>query len=412
MSDSFEPTPPLHLFEGYGLELEYMLVDQETLEVRPIADWLLAQVGPKGAREVDRGQLQWSNELALHVIELKGNGPVSDLATLAEPLRRDIGNMNTLLASQGACLMGSAVHPWMNPDRDTQLWPHEDALIYTALNRIFGCRGHGWLNLQAAHLNLPFANDEEFARLHAAVRMVLPIIPALAAASPFLDGIDTGVWDARLQVYSEHCRRLPAAIGQVIPEPVQSAAEYQEVILAPLYAALRPLDPDGTLCYEWSNARGAIARFERNTIEIRLVDVQEHPGMDQAVVGAVAAAVRVLTAQAQEDLATMNALSCDRLRAILVCGLRSGEQAMVLDEDYLRLVCGSTQPCTARQVWSDLLNRCIDFEGPARRDAERIMAHGTLATRLRHFAGGVAQDRLKEMARYLCHCLAQGEMLR
>ena len=39
---------PLHLFEGYGLELEYMIVDRETFEVRPIADWLLAPSRPPG----------------------------------------------------------------------------------------------------------------------------------------------------------------------------------------------------------------------------------------------------------------------------------------------------------------------------------------------------------------------------
>ena len=86
------------------------------------------------------------------------------MTTLADPLQRDIARMNELLAAQGACLMGSAVHPWMDPDADSRLWPFEDAPIYQALDRIFGCHGHGWFNLQSAHLNLPFANDEEFAR--------------------------------------------------------------------------------------------------------------------------------------------------------------------------------------------------------------------------------------------------------
>ena len=30
---------------------------------------------------------------------------------------------------------------------------------------------------QSTHLNLPFYDDEEFAKLHAAVRMILPILP-------------------------------------------------------------------------------------------------------------------------------------------------------------------------------------------------------------------------------------------
>ena len=50
--------------------------------------------------------------------------------------------------------------------------------MYEAYDRIFDCRGHGWANLQAVHLNLPFSGDEEFGRLHAAIRLVLPIMPA------------------------------------------------------------------------------------------------------------------------------------------------------------------------------------------------------------------------------------------
>lgn len=33
--------PRLHLFQAYGVELEYMIVDSDTLNVRPIADELL-----------------------------------------------------------------------------------------------------------------------------------------------------------------------------------------------------------------------------------------------------------------------------------------------------------------------------------------------------------------------------------
>ena len=38
------------------------------------------------------------------------------------------------------------------------------------------------------HVNLPFADDAQFARLHAAIRLVLPLLPALAASSPIAEG--------------------------------------------------------------------------------------------------------------------------------------------------------------------------------------------------------------------------------
>ena len=402
----------LHLFDAYGLELEYMIVNKGTFDVMPISDWLLAQHGTVGAREVERGLLMWSNELAMHVIELKGNGPVEELSSLTGPMQESIRYMNSLLAEQNACLMGSAVHPWMNPDSDTRLWQLEDAPIYDALNKAFGCQGHSWFNLQSAHLNLPFANDEEFARLHAAIRLVLPIIPALAAASPFLDGKDTGVADARLNVYSRHCNRVPEAIGDVIPEPVTDREEYERIVLQPLYRALAPKDPEGILQFEWSNARGAIARFDRNAIEVRLIDVQEHPLMDAGVVSAVAAAVKVLTEQALLDLTAMNGIPTAQLRAILNATVQHAENTRIQNTDYIRLVTGgSRDACSAARLWRTLLARCEQFTGTDRRTAEWIIDNGTLATRMRRACGSVNKASLKKLAGRLCQSLETGEAL-
>ena len=70
------------------------------------------------------------------------------------------------------------------------------------------------------HINLPFADDAEFTRLHAAIRAVLPIIPALSAASPFEQGSATGWMDTRLRYYRDNQREIPEISGQVIPEAV------------------------------------------------------------------------------------------------------------------------------------------------------------------------------------------------
>ncbi|MBN2341874.1 MAG: glutamate--cysteine ligase [Deltaproteobacteria bacterium] len=394
-----------HLFEAYGLELEYMIVNRNTFDVMPISDWLLSQVGEPGAREVEQGSVAWSNELAMHVIELKGNGPVSHLSTLTNPLKDNIKKMNQLLGEKNACLMGSAVHPWMNPDTDTALWLFEDAPIYAALDKTFGCRGHGWFNLQSAHLNLPFANDEEFAKLHAAIRIILPIIPAIAAASPYLDAKDTGVADARLLTYAEHCNRLPEAIGDVIPEPVDNQQQYEDIILSPLYAALKKREPEGVLQYEWSNARGAIARFDRNTIEVRLIDVQEHPGMDMGVVGAVSAAVQLLSDDRRFDWAALNAVPTKTLKGILDDTIRQGEHTLIQRGAYLGAVCDTTSPCTAKEVWQCLLERCPFFAGPPRQAAEWVVAHGTLASRMRNFVKNTGDENLKKLAGALCASL-------
>ena len=178
----------LHLFQAFGIELEYMIVDIETLDVKPIADEVLKSLAGEITNEITFGSVTWSNELALHVIELKCSAPTGNLQQLAVDFEEAVQQMNSALAQFNAQLMPSAAHPWMNPETETVRWPHDNAEIYATYDRIFNCKGHGWSNLQSMHINLPFANDEEFGRLHAAIRTLLPIMPALSASSPILDG--------------------------------------------------------------------------------------------------------------------------------------------------------------------------------------------------------------------------------
>ncbi|TFG66632.1 MAG: glutamate--cysteine ligase, partial [Gemmatimonadales bacterium] len=170
-----------------------MIVDADTLDVLPVADRLLGEEA-----EIDRGALAWSNELVLHVIELKTNGPAACLSSLPSHFQHDVAEIVEALKPLGARLMPTGMHPWMKPD-EARLWPHEYTAVYRALDRLFSCKQHGWSNLQSTHINLPFHGDEEFGRLHAAIRLVLPLIPALAASSPLQEGVRTGLLDTRLE---------------------------------------------------------------------------------------------------------------------------------------------------------------------------------------------------------------------
>src|SRR5437016_821403 len=134
---------PRRLFEVAGLEIEYMIVDAPTLDVRPLADRLLAAGAGSGAAfvcDVERGAFGWSNELCAHLVELKTEEPVADLASSSAGLADEVRRMNELLAPLGARLLPTGMHPWMNPAREAELWPHEGAEIYAAYDRIFDCR--------------------------------------------------------------------------------------------------------------------------------------------------------------------------------------------------------------------------------------------------------------------------------
>ncbi len=147
----------IHLFQGFGIELEYMLVDRDTLAVKPVTDELLKhELGDYGS-EFENGMVTWSNELVLHVIELKSTRPESNFSALESAFADNIHRINTLLAARNTMLLPTAAHPFMDPLTETKLWPHDSNDVYEVYNKIFDCRGHGWSNLQSSHLNLPLA---------------------------------------------------------------------------------------------------------------------------------------------------------------------------------------------------------------------------------------------------------------
>ena len=84
-----------HLFEVFGIELEYMLVNSETLKVSPIVDQLLTVKNGSLTSDVDNGKIEWSNELVAHVVELKTNGPTNDLENLDTHFAENIREINT-----------------------------------------------------------------------------------------------------------------------------------------------------------------------------------------------------------------------------------------------------------------------------------------------------------------------------
>jgi len=258
----------IHLFHGFGIELEYMLVDRDTLAVRPITDELLKhELGVYGS-EFENGMVSWSNELVLHVVELKSTHPESNFSALESAFADNILRINTILETRNAMLMPTAAHPFMNPLTETKLWPHDSNDVYEVYNKIFDCRGHGWSNLQSSHLNLPFYDDEEFAKLHAAVRLVLPLLPALCASSPIFEGKITGLLDTRLSYYKTNQSKIPSITGKVIPEAIFSKRNYLNIIYEKIKADLVPYDPGNVLNPIWVNSRGAIPRFDRGSIEV------------------------------------------------------------------------------------------------------------------------------------------------
>ena len=410
--------PTLPAFSAQGIELELMIVDRDTLEPLPIADRVLQTEGGNPVGDVSRGMLGWSNEMALHVLEIKNTEPQMPLEQLGPAFQHEVRYLNRLLDHFNARLMPGAMHPWMNPETQMQVWPHgqaenNQANIYAAYARIFRCNTHGWANLQSMHINLPFSGDDEFARLHAAVRLVLPLLPALAASSPVADGRLAPALDYRMQAYAHNADEIPSIAGQIIPENASSRGDYRQRILAPMYRDIAPHDPQRILQHEWLNSRGAIARFDRSTIEIRVIDTQENPQADLAVAAAVIGMVRRLYRHGP-PLPMQQAMPTASLATIFQACVREAEQALVENEEFLVLLGYAGSSCSAGELLAWLIDELLQAEAMPATAAQMLRAiirHGPLARRIvRALDGDTRHERLVAVYRELCDCLDSGRL--
>ena len=400
-----------HLFDVYGIELEYMLVHNSNFKVAPIVDQLLTKKEGKLTADIDYGNIAWSNELVAHVIELKTNGPTANLNNLAALFHENVIEINQLLESLNAQLLPTACHPLMNPLTDTQLWKHSYSEVYELYNRIFNCKGHGWSNVQSTHINLPFFDDKEFEKLHAAIRVILPLIPGLCASSPILDGRNTGFKDTRLEYYKTNQKEIPEMTGLIIPERVFSKVDYYATIFEPINKAIKPHDTKNILDHHFLNSRGAIARFDRNAIEIRLVDIQESPKADIAICVLIIEVLKLLVNKKLGSLQHQKAWTKEALFAILNPIIKEGETYTILNMEYLDLF-EINEVSTVQDIWIHLYALAKPTIHESHYEAlDIILTNGTLATRILNAVGDdYSEQHISAVYTQLAQCLHENKL--
>ncbi|WP_034256963.1 carboxylate-amine ligase [Adhaeribacter aquaticus] len=405
----------LHLFEAFGVELEYMIVDAHSLQVKPIADQVIYSEVGAYLSDVEFGSIAWSNELVLHVLELKTNGPAKDLTSLAALFQEHVRKINQILEKFEAKLLPTGMHPFMDPHTETKIWPHDYNAVYEAYNKIFDCKGHGWANLQSTHLNLPFANEEEFGRLHAAIRLVLPIIPALSASTPIKEEQVTGIADTRLDVYRSNQQKIPSIAGSIIPEAVFTRQAYEDTILKKIYKDIAPHDPEGMLQDEFLNSRGAIARFSRNAIEIRLLDIQESPVADLAILEIITCVIKLLVQEKWVSLKEQQSWHQEELSEILLEVIEKGQDAIIHNWSYIS--CFGIKKgleCKAGDLWKHLVDQLLKnnlLSDPVASVAHIMLTEGNLSKRITAaLLSDISPEAIKNLYGHLADCLEKGEV--
>lgn len=399
-----------HLFEVYGIELEYMLVTKK-LTVNPIADQLFQAKTGTITSDVANGKIEWSNELVAHVVELKTAFPTSEIENLDNLFSENITEINQLLKVFDSRLLPTAAHPLMNPLSETKLWPHNYNEIYALYNNIFDCTGHGWSNVQSMHINLPFANDVEFEKLHAAIRILLPIIPALSASSPIFEGRTTGFLDSRMEAYKTNQKEIPQMAGKIIPEAVFSKTAYCNGIFEPIKQAIKPYDKKGILQHHFLNSRGAIARFDRNAIEIRVIDLQECPKADLAIAILIIETLKILVNEVFIPLEEQKRWKEDDLFQIFNEIIKKGEKTSIKNTEYLAIF-NFQAATTANSIWKKIYKKVKQtIPEKHQKTIEILLNSGSLSTRILKALGkDFSEKNIKKIYSELADCLQKNEI--
>ncbi len=258
-----------------GPEHEFSVID-EKLQPLPIVDKLIKHVHGRIVNNSNLGDFCIGKELQTHVAELKATAPFDSPEVFEETMHDAVLRILDILKKRyEARLLGLGMHPSLLLNK-VLVWSHRDRQIYAALRTIFNLNQHGWLNIQSFQLNLPFRNEQEAVRVYNVLANILPYLPAISASSPIYESKIGDCIDNRLHFYLLNQAEVPSITGDMIPEYVDTFEEYEKMTVQEYSHDLARVNaPKCLLNKEWLNSRGAVMRFDRKAIEIRMMDEQE-----------------------------------------------------------------------------------------------------------------------------------------
>src|SRR5271154_3751079 len=188
-----------------GVEEEFAILDPATLDMQPRFEQLRA-----AAQREDPFLAEGvTGELIASEIEIISGVGVDLSDALAHQRERRRG-LFALASAEGAALGATGTHPWADYREqqiiDTEHYHRvEEGLKYVAWRN----------NTFSLHVHLGVRDIDRAVRVCDHLRPVLPLLLAISANSPFLDGRDSGLHSARTQSFTKSFPRcgVPDAFG-------------------------------------------------------------------------------------------------------------------------------------------------------------------------------------------------------
>jgi carboxylate-amine ligase len=256
-----------------GLEEEFALLDPKSLDLVQRFEELrdAAAADPVLAASI-------AGELISSEIEIR-SGRAEDVsrAWLAQRDRRQ--RLFGLAADLGIALGATATHPWSDYREqhiiDTEHYRRvEEGLKYVAWRN----------NTFSLHVHVGIRGADRAVLVCDRLRPVLPLLLAISANSPFLDGRDSGLHSARSQIFTRSFPRCG------VPEPYGGWAAFAEYV-----DFLVRTQSIVEYTQVWWSVR---PHFGFGTVEVRICDAQATAGESEGLSGLIAACV----AQAARDI--------------------------------------------------------------------------------------------------------------
>lgn len=333
--------------------------------------------------------------------------PAKDLMEATEQLASAIERKDLALQIEGRLLLPTGVHPFASIEHLKEATPV--AAPWTG--KLFDLSGHGSVNSRATRWELPMAGDEDFGRLHTAIRMVLPLIPALSASSPLLQGKRAGALSARIMSLFDGWCRFPELGGSFIPEVALDQEDYYRIVLQPIARTLAREGLADSVDYHQVNVRLAVPQFDQGVISISAADVQECPSSDAAIAEMAIAVINAMKAGRWVSNYLQRAWHESDLLAILKDVARSGGGAVITNKDFLLMFGMMRESATAAELWRRLYQELRgELSEAARARVALILDHGCLAQRILDRLGDrPSRERIMEIYRELAACLKENK---
>jgi carboxylate-amine ligase len=257
-----------------GLEEEFALLHPDTLDLAPRFEELRDAAGAEDQLLFE----SITGELISSEIEIV-SGPGKDLHDALARQRERRRRLFELAARHGVLLGATGTHPWADYREqaiiDTEHYRRvQDDLKYVAWRN----------NTFSLHAHVGVRDLDRAVRVCDRLRAILPLLLAISANSPYLDGRDSGLHSARTQSFTRSFPRcgIPDAFGgwQAYREYIALLVRTRSIVeFTQVWWSVRP-------------------HFRFGTVEIRICDAQSSAAESEALAALIVACV----AQAARDI--------------------------------------------------------------------------------------------------------------